>query len=446
MATYYIDWKNGNNENDGLTENTPKKSHEGIELVPNDTVLFKRGNMLRDHLKITSGNENGRITYGAYGEGANPAFSGSVDVSDKSLWEKHEENIWKYTGNIGYRPCNFIFNFGTHCGNLRWKYEDLQNQGEWYDAKSNEDFPEGTKRELYMYSVKNPAEYYNHIEYVTRKYFALATGTYYNINDLTFMNNGVHGATGPHDITMRRCQFLYLGGCVWSREQRIRFGNAVEAWMYPKNVSVEYCLFNNIYDSCITHQGFDGCVPAVNMDYSHNLLMNYGMAAYEVRDHIPTSAKFNDNICIGAGLGFAPQGEKAPRRSEIWPFPMGHHVFLWRILEANPHCESFEIKRNIFHDAPFGAAIYSFIMENPEKQIDLDDNTYYTTNKKLINRFGEVNYTPDEFSRYVCETGKDKHSVYEKTDIRAKVKEWFKEAQISDYKEVSDELLSSFGI
>ena len=67
--TYYIDWKNGNNDNDGLSPESAKKSHEDIVLLPGDTVLFKRGGVLRSTLKATSGSEEGMITYGAYGEG-----------------------------------------------------------------------------------------------------------------------------------------------------------------------------------------------------------------------------------------------------------------------------------------------------------------------------------------------------------------------------------------
>lgn len=461
--TYYIDWANGLDSNDGLSEASPKKSHVEIKLNPGDTVLFKRGGFIRSWLAATSGSKEGLITYGAYGEGPNPVFCGSFDASSPDVWIEESPNIWKYNGEVTDEPCNIIFNNGESCGNLRWLMEDLKNQGEWFDRDmgnpayrrykrdgasrfgwSDNVPPEGYVRPLYIYSEKNPGEYYDHIEYVTFARFAMSTAVYASYEDLTFINSGVHGVTGEHDLFVENCEFHFIGGACFSRTMRIRFGNGVESFQFPKNVEVTNCLFNNIYDSCITHQGFWGCTPGVDIHYTHNLMMNYGMAAYEVRDHIPIRTSFNDNICIGAGLGFAAQGEEPPRNSEIWPFPMGHHVFLWRMVKQTPDPEAIlEIKRNVFYDAPVGAAIYSFIMEEPEKQLDIDDNVYYTTSKKMINRFGEVNYKTEEFDRYVSETGQDKNSRYEKIDIRAAVRKWYKE---SGKGEVSDETLSFFGI
>ena len=58
------------------------------------------------------------------------------------------------------------------------------------------------------------------------------------------------------------------------------------------------------------------------------------MAAYEQRDKMPIYAEFCNNICEDAGEGFSCLGEIMPRRSEIWPQPMGHHIFLWKMTEA----------------------------------------------------------------------------------------------------------------
>ncbi len=452
--TYYIDWQGGLDTNDGLSETTPKQSHEGIELKPGDTVLFKRGGFKRGWIKATSGSEEARITYGAYGEGPNPVVCGSEDVSSPDNWVEESPNIWKYVGDIKDEPCNFVFNEGYECGNLRWTMEDLKNQGEWYDADIGrnelrvrtigDNYPEGYKRPVYIYSVKNPGEYYTHIEYVTFAMFALSTAIYANYENLTFINSGVHGVTGQHDLSVKHCEFHNIGGACFSKPMRIRFGNGVESFQFPKNVDVEYCLFCNVYDSCITHQGFWGCTPGVDIHYTNNLMMNYGMAAYEVRDHIPIRTTFTDNICIGAGLGFAAQGEEAPRNSEIWPFPMGHHIFIWRMVKQTPDKDAMlVIKRNIFYDAPYGAAIYSFVMSEPEKQMDFDENVYYTTNEKLINRFGEVNYKGNEYEKYVADTGLDKNSRYEKIDIRAAVRDWYNRAGKG---EVSDETLTAYGI
>ena len=48
MATYYIDIINGNDENDGLSPEKAKKDHTLLSVKGGDSVLFKRGNFIRD--------------------------------------------------------------------------------------------------------------------------------------------------------------------------------------------------------------------------------------------------------------------------------------------------------------------------------------------------------------------------------------------------------------
>ena len=100
-----------------------------------------------------------------------------------------------------------------------------------------------------------------------------------------------------------------------------------------------------------------------------------------------------------------------PRRSEIWPEPMGHHVFLWRIDEKTEG-GSLEIRINVFYNAPYGAAIYSIISQDAEKQIDLEGNIYYTENQQLLNRWNGVNYKT--FEEYLSV---EKNAKYEKVDL-----------------------------
>ncbi len=461
MATYYVDLTSGLSENDGLSEKNPKNSLSGLDIKPGDTVLFRRGTFYRGCLDAIWGEKGNPVNYGAYGEGANPVFCGSKDFSSPDLWKEEKENIWRYVGDETDEPCNLIFDNGKACGNLRWELYDLKNQGEWYDGDlGNKDFrkqkrlsqyeweerevPEGYKRPLYIYSVGNPGEVYSHIECALYGKFALCWANYATFSDLTFINSGVHGIKGDFEITVQRCEFHFLGGAVFSKGQRIRLGNGVEAWQHMGDITVKDSLFNNIYDSCLTHQGFAGTTPAKGVHYTHNLFMNYGMAAYEVRDCIPINATFTDNICINAGGGFSPQGEEAPRMSEIWPFPMGHHIFLWRMAKKTEDKDAgIEIKRNIFYNAKVGAAIFSFILKAPESQLFIDENVYYTESKELLNRFGDKSYEPSDFELFKEETGLEKRGKYEKIDIRKAVARWFAECGKG---ELTDDMAELFGI
>ena len=102
------------------------------------------------------------------------------------------------------------------------------------------------------------------------------------------------------------------------------------------------------------------------------------------------------------------QGEEPPRQSEIYPQPMGHHIFLWRI-EKEFH--DIYIRNNIFCQAPYGAAIYSIIDADDERGLIIDNNCYWqTTGDMLIYMQGRT-YGPAEFDLYRQELGQDKHSI-----------------------------------
>ena len=85
MHTYYIDFIGGNDALDGRSAETAWRTQHPHVLQPGDTVLFKRGGLYRGVLLNPSGLPGQPITYAAYGEGENPVFSGSVDVSDTVL-------------------------------------------------------------------------------------------------------------------------------------------------------------------------------------------------------------------------------------------------------------------------------------------------------------------------------------------------------------------------
>lgn len=348
--------------------------YKNLDLKEGDTVLFKRGTFIRDRLYNKSG-----VSYGAYGEGENPTFCGSVDLKN-DLWKETEKNIWKYMGELETEVCNFIFN-NEFCGTLRWEKEELCEQGDFWDNcfGVNEKKLKVENHELYLYSEKNPSLFYDSIECVLRNHRQLAEmGQNMTFSDINFINNGVHAIAGEEpakNIHIKNCTFKYIGGSVWSKEQKIRFGNAVECWDIAENIIIENCVFDDIYDSATTHQGGKKCEPARNFIVKNNIFRKCGMGAYEQRDLMPLYAEFVGNVCEKAGEGFSALGEEMPRRSEIWPQPMGHHVFLWRIEKITEN-GGIKIENNVFGDAIYGKAIYSIIDKEAQKQLVINNNEY----------------------------------------------------------------------
>lgn len=369
---YYIDLKNGKKENNGLSEEKPLNDYKNLSLNEGDTVLFKCGTFVRDRLY----NQNG-VNYGAYGKGENPTFCGSVDVKN-DLWEETEKNIWKYNGVLETEVCNFVYD-NEKCGTLRWEKEELKEQGDFWDNCFGkcESRQEMENHEVYIFSKGNPKDVYKSMECVLRNNRSLAQmGQNMSFDSISFINNGVHAIAGEEpakNIRIKNCEFRKIGGSVWSKKMKIRFGNGVECWDIAENITVENCLFDDIYDSAVTHQGGKECQPALNYIIKNNIFRKCGMGAYEQRDVMPQYAEFTGNICEKAGEGFSRLGEIMPRRSEIWPQPMGHHLFLWRIEKPTEN-GGIKIENNVFGDAIYGKAIYAIISEEAKKQLEIKNN------------------------------------------------------------------------
>lgn len=411
---YYIDRLNGSPMADGRTPETARVEYADLELLPGDTVLFRRGSFMREGIALKPGQAGKPVTYGAYGQGEKPVFCGSVDISDPDLWREVQPSIWVYTRALPSEACNLIYNEGQAFGALRWTRQALCEQGDWFDLRAGS--AEGgvaktaETSHLFLYSSQNPARYYRHIECAVFGARSLGFHAAHTIvEDLAFEGGGVHALSGGEavDLVIRNCDFRFIGGGVWNHALQIRFGNAIEFWNRAEEIEVVGCTFQGVYDSCVTHQGDTTCQPARHVVFHQNRFENYGMAAYEVRDHMPIDTSFDHNICLNAGCGFAFCGVTLPRMSEIWPQPMGHHVFLWRI-EQQTVSGGLRITHNLFGAAPNGAAIYSIIDPAAEQQLVLDENQYRTGNAVLLNRLGGTNDA--DFEAYRAKTGQDAHS------------------------------------
>ncbi len=102
LSTYYVATE-GNNSYDGLA-GTYDGTHgpwqtvakvNGRTFAAGDSVLFKRGEVWREQLTISSsGNSGSQLTFGAYGSGANPEINAADIVSG---WTLYSGDIWQAT-------------------------------------------------------------------------------------------------------------------------------------------------------------------------------------------------------------------------------------------------------------------------------------------------------------------------------------------------------------
>ena len=159
QSVYYIDASNGNDSNSGLSELSPWKTIHRINnylFGPGDKILFKRGEVWREILNVTSGGFPGNpITYGAYGSGPKPMILGSTAKNSAKDWTQERENIWYTPNSTEVYQC--VFKNEKAFSKRVLKKRDLKNQGKiWWDHSN---------KRIYLYSKTNPAEHYkNSIE------------------------------------------------------------------------------------------------------------------------------------------------------------------------------------------------------------------------------------------------------------------------------------------
>jgi hypothetical protein len=233
-----------------------------------------------------------------------------------------------------------------------------------------------------------------------------------------FRNGGVHGYqdVSPHHIIIRNCEFRFIGGGVFDAITRVRFGNGIECWNGCHDILVEGCIFDNIYDSGVTHQG-SNTVTSYNVYYRDNVFSNFGMAAYEYRGPAARDVFFENNTCLYAGGGFSLQGLAPPRMSEIYPRPMGHHVFIW-LIDSLTQTGKVYIRNNIFYQASLGAAIYAIYDKTTDisprvmSNIVIDHNCYYqqAPADTLLIRMNGKSYSVAQFALYKSECRHDSSS------------------------------------
>lgn len=417
---YYIDNIRGDDSNDGLSSQTPKQDYLQLNLVAGDTVLFKRGSIYRGGLKTVNGTIQAPVTYDSYGQGSKPVFLGSQFMADEELWTKVKRNIWVFNSPLEGEPGNIIFDNGSVCGVFRWSETALKHQGEWAFTETNGEY------KVYLYSTKNPAISYSSIECALDCGGYLCTAEHDVIfRNIAFENCSSHGFSAEcQRIAIEKCVFRFIGGKILDREKQIRFGNAVNLWNFAIDVGIRKCLFDNIYDSGIAQRGDFDCTPFVNMLFENNLFVNCGLSAYEVRDRVPINSLFSKNICVNAGGGFSSVGEKNPRKSEVWPNPVGHHIFVWRINKVTDG-GSLEITHNTMCDDPLGATVFSLAAPEPEEQLTINFNRYFGEKNGLVFRFGGEDYYSYEFPMYRINTGNDLHSEIVEGDIYSEIVSWF---------------------
>ncbi len=358
-AVYYVS-NSGNDTNDGLTPETAFASLEKANTIfalegKSTYLLFERGGLWRGQLKT-----HPNVTYSAYGEGdkpkiyASPFNAGGAENAD--LWKNIEgTDIWaitsdKFVKDVGTLVCNE--------GEIDAKKVTLRSlHGETFDPKTtitkDLDFcHEWDTNTVYLVSkYGNPAERFNSIE-INVGMHAIVAASGVTIDNFCIKYTGAHGVGSgtANNLTVKNCEFGWIGGSIHIPERYTRFGNAVEIWGVCDNFTVINNYIYQVFDAGITQQFTitdDKEMRQYNVLYSGNVLeyCNYSFEYWITSSDTNTSYIENflieNNYMWYAGRGFC---EQRPDHGN------GSHINGWRFYDRN-RAKKYAVRNNVMADS-----------------------------------------------------------------------------------------------
>ncbi len=404
-ATYYVSNSSGQDGHDGKSPEQAWKTLakvNGMSFHAGDNILFKRGDIWREHLITASGNASGGyITYDAYGEGNKPNFRLSMDKSRANDWVDNGGHIWQTTGlktDVG----NIFFDGDTATGQKVFTKEELvKDLDYWWD-------PDKTGV-LLLYSTENPAKRFKSIECgLTSDYIVdLKESSYVIIQNLDLSNSGNHGIRGQKNdhIIIRKNDVHNIGGSDAHYPHHTRQGDGIEFWQIATNIWVYENKLWEIYDVAMSSQ-FNG-KPDGDLIYQNQYWFNNiawkCCRFFEFFATPPKTGKvdiehiylFNNTFYDAGGWGAANRPDKeAVRHIEIYP---------------KAPLKDFYIVNNIF-DLTESTMLY-FDKQMPGQTYFLDHNIYWSTNQqKTMWRLNRIN--SGNFNDYVKNLHYDEHSLF----------------------------------
>ncbi len=177
---YFVSSSEGNDANDGLSPATAWKTTTRVnqasfglgEIFPGNSILFKRGDVWGyadgSQLRLISGTVGERMRYSNYGSGEEPIISRSVFANSPSQWLSQGGNIWSLNQEMPSTDsdtADIWYNSDESIGTRKWSLAGLGAQGEFYADEIINGWD--TNKIIYMYSIGNPANYYNNIAVAT---------------------------------------------------------------------------------------------------------------------------------------------------------------------------------------------------------------------------------------------------------------------------------------
>ncbi len=407
---YYISEKNGDDNNDGKSPETPLKTISALDKKlrfpkKGTAVLFERGGVYRGQVNMLQ-----NCIYGSYGEGEKPIITSSPkNFADPALWKATDvPNVYELVdklANVGVMAFdhdltqhgNYDALYGTH------RYYGRHISGYANLAKDLEFYP--TDDTLYLYCEGgNPGERFKSIEIGPKTTTLGGSGTSVIVDNLNVRFTGAHGigVNYANNFTVTNCEFAWIGGSQMGPAMNGggAYGNAVQLYGSCDGYYVKNNWMYQIYDTAVTHQGVDYTMN--NIEYSGNLMeyTHWGVECWiSKQNKEPESHNYiaKDNVMRMGGYGWGTIVEKRQTSARLYSFTT------MQAKNSNLKCENNIIDR---------CAGYLLDISNNSSE-EFDSNIY------VQNRYGNLGTLKGKSSSakmdaasFVHDNLKDDHLVF----------------------------------
>ncbi len=219
--------------------------------------------------------------------------------------------------NVSFRECDVDKIVSTDVGSVIFDSERaLVGSKVFAEAELKQDgqfFYDAGRKQLKLYSQRNPASAYPQLEAAMRRSVVfIGNKSYVTVRDLDLRYSGAHGVQTDHvkHIVLDSLDISYVGGSVLiGNAKNKRYGNGIELWDAAEDVTVQNNRISQVYDVALTAQGLSSA-EVKNIVFSNNLA-TYSEQCFELwnRPELGSSSmssvKFTRNTCVGSGRGWS---------------------------------------------------------------------------------------------------------------------------------------------
>lgn len=286
---YYVSSSEGDDENLGLSPETPKRTLTGFSGVSNVTILLKCGDTFEMDQSFTAGN---KCVYATYGSGPRPVLDYYKPLDVKFTEEAEYAHVWKADlskifkvrhssddeeQSVRFSDCNI----GQLLidGKVNWNrllLNIIGNEAPDYAKYLEEDACESwavdwMSSTLYLYSKTDPNK--KNIKYADFTNAVFMSGIKNTVlKGWEIKGAGTSGCTIENctEVTLASCYFHDIGGTL-AGSPTSRTGNAIQVVGQAKDVMVEYNFVSWIFNGCFVDQVVSTSEEDSNLTVRNNI-------------------------------------------------------------------------------------------------------------------------------------------------------------------------------